>query len=175
MSEAFPPLVVVMGVSGSGKSTLGAALAERLRVAFRDADDLHPSENVEKMARGVPLTDADRAPWLEIVGGELAAQRPSGLVVACSALRRRYRDVLRRHAPEVFFVHLEAGRRVLAQRMVMRSEHFMPFTLLDSQLATLEPLGADEGGLTIDADRSVEMIVGAAERMIRCIPALPKP
>jgi gluconokinase len=166
------PLVVVMGVSGCGKSTTGAALADRLRVPFRDADDLHPAANVEKMSRGVPLTDDDRAPWLAIVGEELARHRLTGLVVACSALKASYRDVLRRHAPDVFFVHLEATKQVLAQRMVVRSEHFMPLTLLDSQLATLEPLGTDESGLVVSAAQSVDAITGVAERAIRAAPAL---
>lgn len=169
--RAARPLVVVMGVAGSGKSTIGAALADRLRLPFRDADDLHPPVNVEKMSRGVALTDADRAPWLAAVGEEIARHRVPGLVIACSALKVAYRDALRAHAPEVFFVHLETSKRVLAQRMVMRSEHFMPLALLDSQLDTLEPLAPGEGGLTIDAGRRVDTIIGRVERSLRRMPA----
>ncbi len=161
------PLIVVMGVSGCGKSTVGAALAERLRMPFRDADDLHPAANVDKMSRGVALTDDDRAPWLHLVGEELSRHRVTGLVIACSALRVTYRDILRAHAPDVRFVHLDTTRQVIARRMVVRSEHFMPLTLLDSQIATLEPLTADERGHVVNADRSIDEIIGAAEREIR--------
>lgn len=161
------PLIVVMGVSGCGKSTVGLALADRLRVPFRDADDLHPASNVAKMSRGVPLTDEDRAPWLAAVGEELAGHGAAGMVIACSALRVAYRDVLRQHAPAVVFVHLEAQKQVIAKRMVVRSEHFMPLALLDSQLATLEPLAAHETGCRVDASRSVGEIIGAVERSVR--------
>ena len=168
------PLIVVMGVSGCGKSTVGAALAERLRVPFRDADDLHPAANVDKMSRGIALTDDDRAPWLHLVGEELFRHRVTGLVIACSALRVAYRDILRAHAPATHFVHLETTRQVIAQRMVVRSEHFMPLTLLDSQIATLEPLAVDEHGHVVNAERSVTDIIAVAEREIRSItPAVP--
>jgi gluconokinase len=161
------PLVVVMGVSGSGKSTIGAALADRVRVPFRDADELHPATNIDKMARGIALTDEDRVPWLTVVGRELAQSETTGLVVACSALRANYRDILRAHAAEVFFVHLATTRNVLAARMVVRSAHFMPLGLLESQLATLEPLLPWESGLTIDAAQNIERILGTAETAIR--------
>lgn len=164
---ASGPLVVVMGASGCGKSTVGLALADRLRVPFRDADDLHPAANVDKMSRAIPLTDVDRAPWLDTVGEELALHRTTGMVIACSALRLAYRDVLRRHAPGVFFLHLEATKQVLAKRMAVRSEHFMPLTLLDSQLTTLEPLAGHEDGFAVDAARTVGEIIGVAERVIR--------
>jgi len=142
--------VVVMGVSGSGKSTVGRALAEARGVPFLDADDLHPEANVAKMTAGIPLTDEDRGPWLEAVGAWLA-ERSDG-VVACSALKRAYRDVLRASAPDARFVHLAADRAVVAERISHRREggHFMPPSLLHSQYADLEPLGADELGLTID-------------------------
>ncbi|ALE74834.1 Gluconokinase [Pseudonocardia sp. Ae168_Ps1] len=156
-----PPLVVVMGVSGSGKSTVGAALAERLGVGFTDADALHPAANVAKMHAGVALTDADREPWLDIVGGQLAGHAASGLVVACSALRRDYRDRLRRHAPATVFLHLAGDHDTLAARMTGREGHFMPPALLGSQLATLEPLGADETGATLDIARTVDELVEA--------------
>ncbi|MGJ0389346.1 gluconokinase [Microbacterium sp. CGR1] len=166
------PLIVVMGVSGCGKSTVGLALADRLRVPFRDADDLHPASNVAKMSGGVPLTDEDRAPWLAAVGEELAAHGAAGMVIACSALKVAYRDVLRQHAPAVLFVHLEASKQVIAKRMVVRSEHFMPLALLDSQLATLEPLGADENGCSVDASQSIGAIIAAAEQEVRSLAAL---
>jgi gluconokinase len=166
---ASGPLIVVMGVSGCGKSTVGLALADRLRIPFLDADDLHPASNVDKMSRGIPLTDDDRAPWLSAVGEKLARHGVTGLVVACSALKAAYREVLRRHAPEVFFVHLESSKQVIATRIVVRSEHFMPLTLLDSQLETLEPLSADERGVALNAAQSVLAIVGAAERAIRSV------
>lgn len=143
--------IVVMGVSGSGKSTVAAALAAALGGGYIDADYLHPAENVAKMTAGVPLTDEDRMPWLRLVGGALASERERPIVVACSALRRRYRDALRDAAPEVFFVHLDVDAGVLATRMEQRSDHFMPASLLASQIATLEPLEADERGVVVDA------------------------
>jgi gluconokinase len=160
-------LVIVMGVSGCGKSTVGAALADRMRIPFTDADDLHPASNVEKMSRGVPLNDDDRAPWLAAVGAELAQHRSTGVVIACSALKAPYRDLIRAHAPDVFFLHLEVTKRVLAARMVVRSEHFMPLSLLESQLDTLQPLSSDEHGLTVDAEQSVDRIIGVAEKALR--------
>ncbi|MDQ4215149.1 gluconokinase [Microbacterium capsulatum] len=170
-APAHAPLVVVMGVSGCGKSTVGAALADRLRIPFQDADDLHPDTNIDKMARGIPLTDDDRAPWLATVGRELAQSESTGLVIACSALRTAYRDILRAHAANVVFVHLAATRNVLAARMMVRSAHFMPLSLLESQLATLEPLSPQENGLTADADQSIERILGIAEPAIRALAA----
>ncbi|MBC3190305.1 gluconokinase [Pseudonocardia sp. C8] len=153
-----------MGVSGSGKSTVGAALAADLGVPFTDADGLHPAANVAKMRAGIPLTDADRAPWLDAVGAELAGHARTGLVVACSALRRAYRDRLRGHAPATVFLHLAGDRAVLADRMTGREGHFMPPALLDSQIDTLEPLAADEAGTTLDTARPVAELVatGAA-------------
>lgn len=159
------PRVVVMGVSGSGKSTVGWLLARRLDVAFVDADGLHPPANVAKMTAGEPLTDADRLPWLRAVAAELAAA-PSGAVVACSALRRRYRDVLRDGAPGVTFVHLDGSRDVLAARLAARLDHFMPASLLDSQLATLEPLDADEAGVVLDVGETPDRLAEAAARRV---------
>ena len=146
------PLVIVMGVSGSGKSSVGLLLAKQLGVPFRDADDLHPAANVAKMAAGHPLTDADRWPWLARVGSELAAAEPNGLVIACSALKRSYRDAIRAVEPAVRFVHLSGSRDLLVSRMAGREGHFMPLSLLDSQLATLEPLHPDEPGVTVSLD-----------------------
>lgn len=143
-----PPRVVVMGVSGCGKSTVGALLAARLGVPFIDGDSLHPPANLALMAAGTPLTDEDRWPWLRAVGAALASA-PHGAVVACSALRRGYRDVLRQSAPGAFHVHLDGPRALLERRLTARSGHFMPATLLDSQLATLEHLDPDEAGVTL--------------------------
>ena len=145
-----------MGVSGSGKTTLGDALSRALGRPFVDADTLHPPANVAKMSAGIPLDDADRAPWLAAVAGWLR-QHPGG-VVACSALKRRYRDVLRAAGP-VRFVHLHLPEGALAARLVGRAPHFMPGSLLRSQLEALEPLGPDERGLTLDGTQRVEDLV----------------
>jgi gluconokinase len=131
-----------MGVAGSGKSTVGVLLAARLGVPFVDGDALHPASNVAKMAAGIPLDDADRAPWLDAVGARLAQGR---VVVACSALRRAYRDRLRDAAPAAQFVLLHGTRALLASRLTARVDHFMPAVLLDSQLATLELPTPGEG------------------------------
>ena len=147
-----------MGVSGSGKSTVGAALAQRLRVPFADADDFHPPANVAKMSAGHALDDHDRHPWLEAVGEWLAAH-PDGGVMSCSALKRKYRDQLRHHAHGVGFLFLEGTREVIAKRQASRPGHFMPASLLTSQFATLEPLEPDEHGVVIDVDQSVDAIV----------------
>lgn len=167
-----PPVIVVMGVSAAGKSSVGRALAVRLATPFRDADDLHPPENIAKMASGAPLTDEDRWPWLERVGGELAAAAAagSGVVMACSALKRSYRDVLRAANPSCVFVHLTASRAVLEGRIAARASHFMPSALLDSQLAALEPLAADEPGVTIDVSPPVEEIVDATAAALEAAP-----
>jgi gluconokinase len=149
-----------MGVSGSGKSTVGAALAGRLRVPFADADDLHPSANVDKMARGEALDDDDRSPWLELVGAWLV-EHESGGVVACSALKRRYRDQLRGHLPEVEFLLLHGSREVIERRQAARTGHFMPSSLMASQLQTLEPLAAYERGVVLDVEQSVDELVDA--------------
>ncbi len=150
--------VVVMGVSGSGKSTVGAALAGRLRVPFEDADDLHPSANVAKMSRGEPLDDSDRWPWLELIGMWLDRHSDGG-VIACSALKRKYRDQLRHHSDNVEFLLLAGSPEVIARRQAGRPGHFMPASLMSSQFATLEPLAPDEDGVVVDVDQSVDEIV----------------
>jgi gluconokinase len=150
--------LVVMGVSGSGKSTVGAALAQRLRVPFADADDFHPPANIAKMTAGEPLDDNDRYPWLEKIG-EWLSDHPGGGVMSASALKRKYRDQLRRHCPDLRLLLLSGSPEVIARRQASRPGHFMPASLLASQFATLEPLEADEHGLTIDADQNVDAIV----------------
>lgn len=155
-------LIVVMGVSGAGKSAVGIALAELLGAEFRDADSLHPATNVAKMAAGTPLTDADRWPWLDLVGRALAGASDAGLVVACSALKRSYRDAIRAAAPTAEFVHLVVPRGVLGDRVANRPGHFMPVSLLDSQLETLEPLEPDEAGARVDSEGGVEATAARA-------------
>jgi gluconokinase len=151
--------IVVMGVSGSGKSTVGAALAQRTRVPFADADDFHPPANIEKMTSGQPLNDDDRYPWLEAIGEWLAARCADGGVMSCSALKRKYRDQLRRHCPDVIFLHLAGSPEVIGRRQASRPGHFMPASLLASQFQTLEPLQADERGVAVDVDQDIDSIV----------------
>jgi len=150
--------VVVMGVSGSGKSTVGTALAQRMGVPFADGDEFHPHANLAKMATGKPLNDEDRYPWLEAVG-EWLARHGGGGVVSCSALKRNYRDLLRAHCPRVEFLHLSGSPELIARRQARRPGHFMPACLVRSQFDTLEPLGPDERGITIDVDEPVDAIV----------------
>lgn len=147
----LPPLVV-MGVSGCGKSTMGSLLGERLGVPFFDGDDFHPPANKAKMAGGVPLNDDDRAPWLAEIGAALAS--PAGgadsCIIACSALKRSYRDLLRSFAPGVVFIHLSGDAAIISDRLSTRKHEYMPGSLLASQLATLEPLEADEAHVLVD-------------------------
>ncbi|WP_406632506.1 gluconokinase, GntK/IdnK-type [Pseudarthrobacter quantipunctorum] len=154
--------VIVMGVSGCGKTTIGDLVARELGVPFLDGDSLHPVENVAKMAAGTPLTDEDRWPWLATVGTELANAGDGGLVLACSALRRSYRDAIRQQAPDTIFLHLHGSKDVLRARTEGRSGHFMPPALLDSQLATLEPLDAGETGIVVDIAAPVQQVVREA-------------
>jgi gluconokinase len=154
-----PPLIVVMGVSGSGKSTVGAALAQRMRVPFADADDFHPEANIAKMTSGHALDDEDRRPWLDAIGEWLVAHEVTGGVMSCSALKRRYRDQLRGHAATTEFVHLDGSRDVIGRRQASRPGHFMPAALLTSQFDTLEPLEPDEHGLAINIEQSIDAIV----------------
>ena len=153
------PVVVVSGVTATGKSTVGRALARRLGVAYADADDFHPPGNIAKMRAGQPLTEADREPWLAAIGGWLRFRAEVGAVASCSALRRRHREQLLAAAPGVVFLQLTGAEAVLRSRLRQRDDHFMPESLLDSQLGTLEPLKRDEPGVTIDSDQPVETIV----------------
>ncbi|HEX3678425.1 MAG TPA: gluconokinase [Galbitalea sp.] len=149
--------IVAMGVAGCGKTVVGTLLAAELGYRFVDADDLHPAANVAKMAGGTPLDDDDRWPWLDTVSSTLAES--PGIVVACSALKRAHRDRLRASAGDITFVHLVGSQQLLARRMASRSEHFMPTSLLDSQLRTLEPLDASEQGAEVDVTPSPPILV----------------
>jgi carbohydrate kinase (thermoresistant glucokinase family) len=153
--------IVVMGVSGSGKTSVGEGLADSLGAQFIDADWLHSRDNLETMAAGDPLSDEQREPWLHAVGENLSEARDDerDLVVACSALKRSYRDILRSYVPEVYFVFLDASPEILAERLAARDHDFMPASLLDSQLATLEPLGDDEHGVRVDVTPPLAEIV----------------
>jgi gluconokinase len=146
-----PLHLVFMGVSGSGKTTAALAVHERLGWEFAEGDDFHPPENVEKMSAGIPLTDDDRWGWLRSLADWTAERDRAGTptIISCSALRRSYRDVLRRGGEGTFFVHLTGDKGLLLQRMSSR-EHFMPPTLLESQLDTLQPLQPDEAGMAVD-------------------------
>ena len=156
----FPSRIVVMGVTASGKSSVGREMADRLGLVFRDGDDFHPPANVEKMASGRPLDDEDRAPWLDRIGEALAES--DGLVIACSALRRVYRDRILGHAPDAVFVVLHAARHVLQERIDARIDHFMPPSLLDSQLETLEMPTGDEPAVTVGVQVPIESVVQRA-------------
>jgi gluconokinase len=157
----MPIAIVVMGVSGCGKSTVGQRLARQLGATFLDADDFHPPSNVERMRAGIALTDAERAPWLDALAVRLAAAGAAGeaIVLACSALKRSYRDALRRGAPALTLVHLTGSPALLADRITARPGHYMPPTLLPSQLATLEPPGADEHAITFDVAAATDDLV----------------
>jgi gluconokinase len=164
--ESLPRRWVVMGVSGCGKSEIGARLAAQLGVTHSEGDADHPPANVEKMAAGIPLTDEDRQGWLLILQGRIrnAAEHDQGLVVSCSALKRRYRDTLRAGDPKLAFVHLDGERALIASRMQARSGHFMPVTLLDSQFRDLEPLQGDERGTRADIKQSPDAIIQSVMR-----------
>jgi gluconokinase len=156
-------LYVVMGVSGSGKSLIGAAFARALGVDFVEGDEYHPAENVERMARGIALTDADRAGWLRSLATRIreAKKTGTGLVMTCSALKRSYRDILRAEAAELQFVFLKGPRALLAERLAGRRGHYMPASLLDSQLATLQEPSPDEQAWVFDIRESPQDIVAA--------------
>lgn len=154
-------IAILMGVAGSGKSVSGSALAERLGLPFRDADEFHPQANIDKQAAGIPLDDDDRRPWLAAIGAWLYEHRETGAIVTCSALKRQYRDQLRDASPGVPFLHLEGPEAVAATRVGSRPGHFMPASLVRSQYETLEPLQADEIGLVIDFTLPVDEIVDA--------------
>ena len=162
-------IIIVMGVSGCGKSSIGTALAAHFGAPFLDGDDFHPPANVEKMRSGNPLTDEDRWPWLDTLGTALhqTASIEGRVFAACSALKRSYRDALRRAAGEaIFFVFLDGTRDLIAGRMAARVDHYMPTGLLDSQIATLEPLQEDEHFARIDIDQPLDAIEQQAAKLI---------
>lgn len=158
------PAIVVMGVAGCGKSAVGEALAVRLDAVFIEGDRLHPPENVARMARGEPLTDALREGWLDAIGQRIAASVASGqgVVAACSALKRSYRERLRGFHKDIVFLYLEIDPATAKRRVASRQGHFMPASLVDSQFAALEAPAADERALTLDATRSIAHSVAAA-------------
>jgi gluconokinase len=161
-----PQRWVVMGVSGCGKSEIGRRLADRLAINYAEGDDDHPAGNVAKMAAGGPLDDADRLAWLLVLQSKIkaAAERNEGLVLSCSALKRRYRDLLRAGDPALVFVHLDGPRALIAMRMQARPNHFMPLSLLDSQFRDLEPLAPDERGIRLDIRTAPDQLVDQVVR-----------
>lgn len=170
---AYPPMIV-MGVQGTGKTTIGSALGELLGVTFIDSDDLHPPANKAKMAAGTPLEDEDRVPWLKIVGATIAANAAEGrtTIVACSALKRWYRELLRSSVPELQFIHLAGQRDLVASRLATRQHEFMPTTLLDSQFEVLEPLAPWEAGVVVPvAGTPAEIVDVVAEYLARPAPS----
>ena len=162
--------VLVMGVAGSGKSTVAAALSDRLGLEMIEGDALHPAANVEKMRNGIPLDDDDRRPWLEELAGWIAEREGAGRssVLTCSALKRAYRDLLREGNESVWFVHVPVPQDLLMERMTTRQGHYMPASLLVSQLSTLEPLGEDEPGVTVpgigDQDEVLDLVLAELAR-----------
>jgi carbohydrate kinase (thermoresistant glucokinase family) len=171
-APARPLALIVMGVAGSGKSTVGEALAARLGWRFADGDDFHPPANVAKMSAGTPLTDEDRWPWLRAIAAAVAASldRGESVVVACSALKRRYRDVLVGGREDVRVVYLQGSKELIAERMAKRRDHFMPTALLDSQFAALEEPGEVERAIVVpiafSPQEMVEGVVGRLEARI---------
>jgi carbohydrate kinase (thermoresistant glucokinase family) len=157
--------IVVLGVSGSGKTTVGIEIAKRLSYEFCDADDLHSAANIEKMHSGHPLDDADRIPWLNAVGQHMrdVLDDHAGVVVACSALKKSYRDIIRTYEPAAIFALLDGSQDVIMSRVLARHGSFMPPSLLASQFATLEPLTRDEHGATVEVADSV---AATAERVL---------
>jgi gluconokinase len=156
-----PHIAVIMGVSGSGKTTIGRVLARRLGWLFLEGDALHPPENIAKMKAGHPLDDEDRAPWLAAVAARIDQWRDDGKcgVVACSALKRRYRDIIIGGRADVRLIYLEGSRALIGERLAQRHDHFMPASLLDSQFAALQPPTADEDAITVPVDVPVDAIV----------------
>jgi carbohydrate kinase (thermoresistant glucokinase family) len=159
-----PAAIIVMGVSGSGKSTIGALLAERLGWPFADADGFHPAANIAKMAAGQPLTDADRWPWLDAIAAHIEAARAAAqpVVVACSALRRTYRDRLRAGHKDLIFLHLAGEAGLIGERQAARQGHFMPPSLMASQFATLEDPAGEADAVTVSVVASPQQVVKAA-------------
>ena len=162
-----PDVIVVMGVAGTGKPTIGPLVADALGVPYAEGDDFHPPANIAKMSAGHPLDDADRGPWLDAIGAWARERAGRGGVVSSSALKRAYRDRLRAAAPGIVFLHLTGERALIEERMAGRTGHFMPTALLDSQFATLEPLGPDEAGVLVEVSGRPEEIAGRAVAALR--------
>ncbi|MFD7666176.1 gluconokinase [Streptomyces sp. NPDC059788] len=160
-------VIVVMGVAGTGKTTIGPLVAADLGVPYAEGDDFHPPANIAKMSAGTPLDDADRWPWLDAIGAWAHDRHGRGGVVSSSALKRAYRDRLRAAAPGVVFLHLTGDRSLIESRMAERKGHFMPTALLDSQFATLEPLGPDEAGVAVDVSGTPQEIAARAVAALR--------
>ncbi|QUH06145.1 gluconokinase [Saccharopolyspora erythraea] len=158
-----------MGVAGSGKTTVAELLAQRAGLEYVEADRFHSPENIAKMSSGTPLTDEDRQPWLQRLSEWMRERREAGVptVLACSALKRSYRDILRSHAPALRFVHLHGSPELIRERMTSRKGHFMPPALLESQIRDLEPLAADENGITVDLVHSPDEIAEQALTWLR--------
>lgn len=170
-------IIVAMGVSGSGKTTLGRALARELGAEFLEGDRFHPEANVAKMSRGEPLEDADRWPWLDRLAEELARIRQAGgtAVLACSALKRAYRDRLRRGAPELRLLFLKGDKALIRERLRARAQHFMPPGLLDSQFASLEEPGPDESPIVIDVTPPIAILMGRLPQLVRAVLSSARP
>jgi gluconokinase len=171
-TEKKPCALVVMGVSGSGKTTIADKLAERLGWTFEDGDRFHPPSNVAKMSAGHPLTDEDRWPWLQAIADEIDRVCKAGerAVIACSALKRAYRDILVHGRSDVRIIYLKGTQELIANRLAMRKGHFMPPGLLTSQFKTLEPPSADESPVTVAIDPSVETIVDDIVAQLKLAP-----
>ena len=168
-TDKMPCALVVMGVSGSGKSTIADKLAERLNWTFEDGDRFHPASNVAKMSAGVPLTDEDRWPWLQAIADEIDRVCKAGqqAVIACSALRRAYRDILVHGRNDVRIIYLKGNQELIASRLMRRKGHFMPPGLLASQFKTLEPPDPPENPVTVSIDAPVDTIVDDIVRGLR--------
>ena len=159
--------LIIMGVSGCGKSTVGERLGARTRIPFIEGDTLHPPRNVALMAAGTPLTDEDRAGWLDDIASRFGAlEADAGLIISCSALKRKYRDRLRAACPDLRFIHLHGDKTLLEQRLQYRTGHYMPPSLLTSQLQTLEPPSSDEPAITLDIALPTDQLVEQIEQQL---------
>jgi gluconokinase len=172
-SSETPCALIVMGVSGSGKSTIGEKLAERLGWSFEDGDKFHPASNVAKMSAGQPLTDEDRWPWLQAIANEIDRVCEAGghVVIACSALKRAYREILMHGRSDVRIIYLKGTEELIASRLALRKGHFMPPGLLASQFKTLEPPDSSENPIAVPIDAPVDAIVDDIVRQLRLDPA----
>jgi gluconokinase len=171
-AEADISAIIVMGVSGSGKSTIAEALARTIGFDCEDGDSYHPPSNVTKMHAGIPLTDDDRWPWLKAIADDIDRKAEAGhrLVISCSALKRAYRDILVHGRSDVRLVYLKGTRELIAERLAVRKDHFMPPSLLDSQFATIEEPMPDEHVVTVDINAPVDRIIAAIVDRLRVSP-----